>query len=196
VRHVLSLSLGAALWIVAAGTAQANEGESLFDPATYQPLAADRKAFKVGDLLTVVIQENASATSAVDSNAARSTGLAVQVDPLKGASRNLAASINTDANGGGRTQRSGRLLAQLTVSVTDVQPNGDLTIVGSQDLVINGEAQFISLQGKVRPKDITDGNLVSSTRVADAQIRFEGEGFISEKSRPGWVTRLLSFFGL
>jgi flagellar L-ring protein precursor FlgH len=178
------------------GMVHAGEAQSLFDPVSYQSLTADKKAFKVGDLLTVVIQENATASSAADSNAGRSTGLNIQADPLRGASKNMSASLGTDAKGGGRTQRTGRLLAQLTVSVVGVEPNGDLSVAGIQNLVINGEAQTISLQGKVRTKDVADGNIVSSTRIAEADIRFEGEGFISDKNRPGWITQFLTFFGL
>lgn len=188
----LALALGLCL----AGPAAANDSQSLYDPKTYRPLVADHKAFKAGDLLTVVIQENASASTAADSSAGRSSGLNIQVDPFKVPARNLSGSVGTDSDGGGRTQRSGRLLAQLTVNVVGVEPNGDLLIHGRQNLTINGEAQVITLKGRVRPRDVTDGNLVPSTRVGDAEISFDGEGFIADKSRPGWLTKFLSFFGL
>ncbi|MCW7540880.1 flagellar basal body L-ring protein FlgH [Aquabacterium sp. A7-Y] len=185
-----------ALALVGAAPVLANEGQSLYDPKTYRPLVADQKAFKVGDLLTVVIQEQASASTTADSTAGRSTGVSAQIDPFKAAGRSASANLGTESDGGGRTQRSGRLLAQLTVNVVGVEPDGDLIVYGRQDLTINGESQLITLRGRVRPKDVSDGNLVPSTRVADADIRFDGEGFIAEKSRPGWFTKLLSLFGL
>ena len=114
-----------------------------------------------------MIQEQASALAASDSNAGRSNGLTIQVDPLKAAGREASASLGSDMTGGGRTQRSGRLLAQLTVSVVEVLPNGDLRIAGNQNLVINNESQKIQLRGRVRAQDIASGNVVSSTRVAD-----------------------------
>lgn len=174
----------------------AQDATSLLDNGSYRPLTADRRAAQEGDLLTVVIQEQASAQSTVDANASRSNGVSIQVEPFKGIGRNASANLGSETTGGGRTQRSGRLLAQLTVRVEEVLPNGDLRIAGMQNLQINNEAQKIELRGRVRQRDISDGNVVSSTRIADADIRFEGEGFATEKSRPGWVGRFLSFFGL
>lgn len=176
--------------------AHASEATSLLDSGSYRPLTADRRAAQPGDLLTVVIQEQASALSTVDANAARSNGASIQIDPFKGVGRNASANLGSETTGGGRTQRSGRLLAQLTVRVEEVLPNGDFRIAGMQNLQINNETQKIELRGRVRQRDISDGNVVPSTRIADAEIRFEGEGFASEKSRPGWVGRFLSFFGL
>lgn len=188
-------------WVLCAACALAipafaQDATSLLDSGSYRPLTADRRAAQEGDLLTVVIQEQASAQSTVDANASRTNGASIQFDPFKGVGRNASANLGTETTGGGRTQRSGRLLAQLTVRVEEVFPNGDLRIAGMQNLQINNEAQKIELRGRVRQRDISDGNVVSSTRIADAEIRFEGDGFATEKSRPGWIGRFLSFFGL
>ena len=103
---------------------------------------------------------------------------------------------STDSDGGGRTQRSGRLLATLSVRVVEVGPQGELLVQGRQDLRINGETQSISLSGLVRPRDVAENNTVPSSRIADARVEFDGEGFVSDKSRPGWTSRLLAALGL
>jgi flagellar L-ring protein FlgH len=179
---------------VCAGTS-ANESQTLFDPATYKPLVAEVKAYRPGDVLTVVVQESATATTAADSRAQRNTGVSAQVGSNKVGPHSVAANATSESDGGGRTQRSGRLLATLSVRVVEVMSNGDLVVQGQQRLVINGEEQSIALSGIVRPRDIGENNTVLSTRIADARISFDGEGFIADKSKPNWLTRLLSLIG-
>ena len=101
-----------------------------------------------------------------------------------------------DFDGRGSTQRSGRVLGQLTVTVRGVQPNGDLLLEGVQELEINGEKQTIKLDGRVRSQDITDANTVLSTRVADARISLVGDGVLAERQKPSWWHRLVTWFGL
>jgi flagellar L-ring protein precursor FlgH len=82
------------------------------------------------------------------------------------------------------------------VRVTGLTPNGDLTVQGEQELLLNGERQLIVLSGVVRPRDIAENNTVSSSRLADARIEFDGEGFIADKSKPGWIARFFAAIGL
>src|SRR5207245_2200204 len=113
-------------------------------------------------------------------------------------SREYQAGLATrnDFEGRGSTQRSGRVLGQLTVGVQQVLPNGDLQLAGTQELEINGERQMIRLEGRVRPQDVSDANTVLSTRVADARIAFVGDGVLAERQQPSWWHRLLTWFGL
>lgn len=189
-------SLCAVLAIFAAVPCTAGESGSLFDAGRYHALTAEHKASRVGDVLTVVVQEAASASSSVDLRAQRGFGVSAQVDTSTSSPRSVEAGTQTESDGQGRTQRSGRLLAQLSVRVTDVNANGDLIVAGQQKLWINGEEQLITLSGVVRPYDISDGNVVSSSRIADARIQFDGEGFVTRQSRPTWVARILSWLGL
>lgn len=183
--------LAAAAWPLAVSHAQ-----SLYDQDTYRPLVAEAKAYRVGDVLTVVVQEAASASAAADSSAQRRSGLAAQLSTHRNGPYSANVSATTDSDGGGRTQRSGRLLATLSVKVTGLTASGDLMVEGQQLLLLNGERQLISLSGVVRPRDVGENNVVSSSRLADARIEFDGEGFIADKSRPGWLSRFFSLIGL
>ena len=89
----------------------------------------------------------------------------------------------------------GRLLAQITVAVTAVRPNGDLQVNGRQLLDINDEKQEIFLTGVVRPADIDDRNVVQSSRLSEASIRYAGEGELANRARPSWWNRLLGLLG-
>lgn len=187
--------VGALGVLIAQAAVSAPGPDSLFDAETYRPLVAEAKAYRVGDILTVVVQEVASATSAVDASADRKTSFGGQVGSSKVGIVSATAGASTEAEGGGRTQRSGRLAAQLSVRVVEVAPNGDLVIYGQQDIRVNDEAQTITLRGVVRPRDIGENNAVPSGRIAGADIRFDGEGFVADKSRPGWLTQLLTLLG-
>ena len=184
---VLVLVLSAAL------CAAADDAQSLFDEPTYRSLVAENKALQVGDVLTVVVQEAASATSTADQSSQRNFTISGQAGSSNGRTHSAAAGIASDSDGIGRTQRSGRLLAQLSVRVTEVRENGDLQVAGQQNLKINGEKQLITLSGVVRPRDISETNTVLSSRIADAHIEFDGKGFVTDQSRPGWLVKLFKF---
>ncbi len=187
--------LGALLMFVDAVGAQPESG-SMVDEASYRSLVAEDKAARIGDVLTVIVQEAASATSTTDLRARRSFAVSGQAGSSNGSEHSAFAGTDSESDGVGRTQRSGRLLAQLSVRVTKVNENGDLMVSGRQNLQINGEEQLITLTGVVRPRDISDSNTVLSSRIADARIEFDGKGFVTRQSRPGWFAWLLSFLGL
>ncbi len=186
---------GTVLVVAASNVAAGEEAQSLYDQARYRPLVSEQKAWAVGDVLTVVVQEVSSATAAADSRAQRQTGVSGSVGSNHTGIHRASANAATDNDGGGRTQRSGRLLATVTVRVTGQLPNGDLTIQGVQVLTLNGEKQSIGLSGVVRQRDIAADNSVPSSRIADARIEFDGEGFIADKSKPSWISRFLSAIG-
>lgn len=170
-------------------------GVSLYEEGRFRPLTADQKARVVGDLVTVMVFENASASTSADTNAGHEAGVSAN---LRTPSRDRSAglSLNNDFEGRGSTQRSGRVLAQLTVSIREVLPNGDLLLTGTQELEINNERQTIRLEGRVRPQDVAENNTVLSTRVADARISFAGDGVLADHQKPSWWQRLLTLFGI
>ena len=110
--------------------------------------------------------------------------------------KQIGASVEGDFDGGGRTQRANRVLATLSVSVKQVLSNGDLLISGEQTLTVNDEVQKVNIEGRVRPTDISDSNVVLSTRIADAKITYLGEGELSERQKRGWWRKVLDWFGL
>ena len=168
---------------------------SLYSDAQFQSLTSDRRRFEIGEVLTIMVYENASATSSADTGTNRDSSVGLGIN-LPNWNKSAAATANNDFNGTGRTQRAGRVLAQITVLVREVMPNGDLLVGGEQLLEINGEKQTIRAEGRVRPRDISENNVVLSSRLAEAKLAFVGDGVLGDMQRPRWWQKLLSLFGI
>ena len=185
-----------ALGLALVGSAPAVSASLYQGEGSYRSLTSDKRAYRVGDMLTVLVMENSSASANANTNTEKSGGLTFG---MKTSTRGESASLQLgDTFGGkGQIQRSGRLLAQLTVTVREVDAaSGLLSVAGEQQILVNDEKQEIKLYGKVRPIDILDNNTVLSTRLADAHISYIGDGILSEKQRPGVLTRLLGWLGI
>jgi flagellar L-ring protein precursor FlgH len=171
----------------------------LYREGEYRPLTADARAFRIGDTLTVQVLETSSAQSSADTGTKRNTdaGITASLD-TRTLHRHADAQLNIDNNftGGARTARTGRLLAQISVTVLAVEPNGDLRVAGDQILDINDEQQKIRIEGRVRRQDIGENNAVPSNRLADARIYYAGQGVLAEGQRPGVVAKVLRWLGL
>jgi flagellar L-ring protein FlgH len=165
-------------------------------------LVSDRSARSVGDALTVVIYEYSNATNSAENSVSKSSMFQGQIsagNPLiagNGLNESGSLGLNLGADDRGSTTRGGTMVAQISVTVDSVLPNGDLHIVGGQLLNINGERTNIHVAGRVRPADISPGNAVLSSNLADASIDYDGAGFVSDSARPGLVTRVLNWVGL
>ncbi|MGJ7574309.1 flagellar basal body L-ring protein FlgH [Variovorax sp. RB2P76] len=190
---VLSLVIGIA---IAAGV-RAVHAESLYDEATYRPLASDHKAFRVGDLLTVQVYEQSSASTSTDTSTQRNNNVNFGLtSTLSGRQRGGTLAQGGSFDGGGTTQRANKLLVTLSVSVREVLPNGDLKISGDQMLTVNDEQHKVNLEGRVRPQDVSSDNVVLSTRLADAHINYVGDGDLSDRQRAAWWRKALDWIGL
>lgn len=170
--------------------------ESLFKEQTFRSLTSDNKAFRLGDVLTVQVFENSSATTSADTGTRRKNGLSADLSHRGNTVGQTGIGVGGDFDGGGKTQRTSRVLATLTVTVREVLANGDLKVAGEQVLTVNEEPQKVTLEGRVRPLDISDGNIVLSTRLADAKITYVGEGDIAERTRRPWWRSLLDWAGM
>lgn len=177
-----------------AGTPINAHADSLYKPSTYQALASDVRARRPGDLITVMVYESASASSTADTSAGRDASVGLTLN-RNGRAVSGGITASNAMEGRGTTQREGKVLAQITVSVKEVAPNGDLIIAGEQMLEINNEKQQIFVQGRIRPQDISESNSVLSTRIADARIKYAGQGDLSDRQRPAWWQRFLTWFG-
>lgn len=171
--------------------------ESLYQEGSFRPLTADNKAFRVGDSLTIQVFENSSATTSANTGTRRANDIAGSVTHTGNrVVGTLGIGVSGEFDGGGRTQRTNKLLATLTVTVKDVLPNGELRVAGEQLLTVNDELQKVNLEGRVRPQDISDGNVVLSTRLADARITYVGEGDVSDRARRSAWRKILDWLGL
>lgn len=178
-----------------AGWMPAAHAQSLFEETSWRGLTSDNKAYRAGDVLTVQVLENSVASTSADTGTRRTNHL--QAELAHGSSKVAEAGVSVagDFDGGGRTQRASRLLTTLTVTVQEVLASGLLRVAGTQSVTVNDEVQRVTLEGLVRPLDITDGNVVQSTRVAQARITYVGEGDLTERGRRSWWRKLLDVVG-
>lgn len=192
-RHGLSLCL-LALLLPPAGILRASD---LYKPSNWSSLASDQRASEVGAIVTIVVYENASATNSASSGSKKEMKLGgtVSASPLK-SDKDAALTVGGNSSSNGSTGRSGQMVAQISASVDEVMPNGDLRISGSQLINVNGEKTTIKVKGRIRPADIAAGNVILSTRLADAMIDYNGSGFVSRSGKPGIVSRIFNWLGL
>lgn len=170
---------------------------SLYDEATYRSLAGDHKAFRVGDLITVQVYEQSSASTSTDTSTQRNNNLSLGFSSMQSGRQHGGSLAQAGSfDGGGTTQRANKLLVTVSVSVREVLPNGDLKVAGDQLLTVNEEQHKVNLEGRVRPQDVSSDNVVLSTRLADAHINYVGDGDLSDRQRRGWWRKLVDWIGL
>lgn len=163
----------------------------------------DLRARNVGDLITVIINEEASAkkegttyTEKKKTLSAALNFLGLTLDDKKKlgkSSTSYSGSLNDKHDTQGKITKDDTMTAYLTARVIAVEPNGNLVIKGSRWTRVTGEELQIFLEGVVRPSDITANNTVLSQNIADARIYFNGKGPVTTVQLPGWVSILLSF---
>jgi flagellar L-ring protein FlgH len=184
------------LALLLAGLVLPATAESLYHEGSYRSLTADNKAQRVGDAITVQVFESSSASTTTDTNTQRKNSVSASATTLPSQQHGFGLSVAGDFEGGGTTQRANRLLATLTVTVREVLPNGELRVGGEQVLVVNGERHHVNLEGRVRPQDVSDGNVLLSTRLADARITYVGDGDLSERQKRAWWRSIMDWLGL
>lgn len=161
-------------------------------------LFSDPKARRAGDVITIQIAESASASNSADTSTERGSSLSVGISELFGVNtstlQNLSVSgeMESGFEGSGSTSRSGRLNAYITARVVEVMPNRNLKVIGSREIMVNNEKQIMTIYGVVRPRDISEDNVVLSNFVADARIAYSGAGIVDDRQRPGWIANALN----
>ncbi len=190
------LGLGMAMLLAAASPAYADD---LYRGSGWAALSGDRKASEPGDILTVIIFQAAEATNSAQNSSRKKTDVGGKFGTTLG-SGSIDESASLEFGGGftgrGEVRRSEKLVTQITLTVREVLPNGDLLVEGEQWMRINGETSRIGVRGRVRPADISADNAVLSSRIGDAKISYDGRGFVSRSAKPGLVNRIFSFLGL
>ena len=165
-------------------------------PLLQRSLFADRKAHRTGDVLTVLITEQAAATATARTRADKEESVFGTINHPNEPPWHIDLNFGNDFDGGGQIQRTGRLVAKLAVVVDGVDREGNLQIIGEQNITVNNEKQRIALTGIVRPEDVTPDNVVASWRIVNAHIEFKGDGILARKQSPGLLTKLFDLFGL
>jgi flagellar L-ring protein FlgH len=168
---------------------------SLWSPAAqFSDLAADLRARHVGDIVTILVAEKASAVSSGTVKSARNSSVQSQITAAGGITRalgplaNLAGAGTTSSlDGQGTTTRDTSLTATVSAFVTRVLPNGDLVIEGAKNVRVNAENQVIGVRGVIRPIDLSNANVISSDRVADMEIQVNGKGVVGDSVRRPFI---------
>ena len=183
-----------------AATAAAESPGSLWSsPAAYTDLGADVRARSVDDMVTIVVNEQASAVSTgqtkTSRNSSANAGLTSAAGKFSVPARlaNIVTTNSTSSlDGEGTTSRTTTLSTTITARVVDVLPNGYLVIEGSKSLVANSENQVITIRGVVRPADLSNANTVLSGNVAQMELKINGKGVVNDAiRRPNFLYRLL-----
>lgn len=180
--------------------APTQHADAIYQSGTALLLLEDIKARRIGDMLTVVLQEQTDAEKSADTGTTKSTSSEIANPIIFGNSpthngdplfRNSLQSEH-EFDGAADSSQSNSLKGSITVSVVDVLSNGNLVVQGEKWININQGEEYIRLKGIVRPRDIRADNTISSTRVANAQIQYSGEGILNETNSMGWLARFFN----
>lgn len=183
----------------AAAAAAESPGSLWLGAASLAELSSDLRARNVDDILTIVVNEQASAVSTGNTKTQRTSsanaGLSSSLasPSIAGAVANLiTTNSNTALTGQGTTSRTTTLTTTVTARVIDVLPNGYLVIEGSKTILVNSENQVITIRGVVRPNDLSTANIVQSGSVAQMELKVDGKGVVNDAiHRPNFLYRLL-----
>lgn len=173
---------------------------SLFPPQYKNPLL-DRTARGVGDLLTIIVSENASSNVAASTTATKKDATTATANVLKALNipiigkvlDNLNTTADSSVAGAGTSTNTSTLTARVAVLVKQVLPNGNMIVEGTRWVKVNKEETNITFTGIVRRDDVRADNTVLSQDVAEAKITNVSKGLIADRQRKGFLTRLLDW---
>lgn len=185
---------------------------SLFNPDQSGSLYEDFRARYVGDVVTILLEEDFRGAKNVKTQTDRKSEMNIGLTGILGlefkrrvepryntsidATKAIGGATKDAFQGSGKTSRDASLTGTISARVVEVLPDGNLRIEGTRELKINNESQYLILSGVIRPKDIGPDNTISSTRIGDARISYTGGGTLSEKQNPAWFARLLGLLAL
>ncbi|MCQ9835737.1 flagellar basal body L-ring protein FlgH [Pseudomonas aeruginosa] len=180
----------------------AQNNGAIYQAGFEQNLYDDRKAFRVGDIITITLNEKTQASKKANSDIQKDSKTKMGLtslfgsgmttnNPIGGGDLSLSAEYggSRDAKGDSQAGQSNSLTGSITVTVAEVLPNGILSVRGEKWMTLNTSNELVRIAGLVRADDIATDNTVSSTRVADARITYSGTGAFADASQPGWLDR-------
>lgn len=175
------------------------ENGSLFQ-ARGISLFEDAKPFRIGDVITIMLSESTKSSKKAATDTKKNEDVAFDVPSVLGVTPThnggtlLAADIQADRSfeGEGNSSQSNSLSGEITVTVVEILPNGNLVVKGEKWFTLNQGKEYIRIAGVVRPQDVSSNNVVISTKLADAQIAYSGEGFVADSNTQGWLSQFFS----
>jgi flagellar L-ring protein precursor FlgH len=181
--------------LLCAGTVPA---DSLWQAHKSISMFADSRGTRVGDILTILVQENTTATLGNNTTTSKTSAIDASIasffyNGLLAKSGSMPAlNLNNKSTfaGGGSINNSQQIVASVAVRIIDVLPNHNLVIEGSREGSFSGEKQTVVLRGTVREDDVMANNTIYSYNISDATIRIVSKGVISDAQRKGWFHKL------
>jgi len=173
---------------------------SIYQASTAIPLYEDHKAHRVGDILTVVLNESTNATKSATTSTSKEGSNSTGITNLLG-SKSLLKSTGIGQNnvtsahefsGKGDSAQSNKITGTIAVTIHKVMSNGNLIIKGQKRLLLNRGTEHIKISGIIRPSDISSGNTVQSTQVANAKIIYSGKGAVADSNKMGLLARFFN----
>lgn len=158
-------------------------------------LTSDSRAYRVGDAVTVILQETTQASKRAGTSISKGSSIGISPLAALGKVYDKAAidvSAERDFQGDATSTQQNALSGALTVIVQEVLPNGLLRVAGEKNLMLNQGEEFVRLKGFVRAADVDADNRVSSLRVANARIAYSARGALADANSPGWLTRFFN----
>lgn len=173
-------------------------------------LFEDIKAKRIGDTITIVLQERTQASKDAKTETSKQNDITIPnptilgstpqfgvpgIVPLASNDNNtLDAELHSDQQftGEGSSSQGNSLSGNITVTVIDVLPNGNLVVRGEKWLTLNQGDEYIQISGIVRPVDVRTDNTVLSSQVADARITYSGKGMVADSNKMGWLSRFFA----
>jgi len=166
----------------------------------YDNLFSDAKAYNVGDVVTILVNENIKGTGQTDTKSARTNKMDLSIPAPTVMDRKVTGKSTlfgfgqkstNSFQGKGGTNRSARLLAKITARVVKVYPNGNMFIVGKKMVKINDDTQYLVISGIINPRDVDAQNSIDSSKVSDMYVEYNGKGFLNQTQQPGWLANFL-----
>ncbi|MBE0440284.1 MAG: flagellar basal body L-ring protein FlgH [Gammaproteobacteria bacterium] len=196
----------AAVRPVAVTVPESQDG-AIFNAGNNISLFEDYRARRVGDILTVKLEEKTDAEKETETKISKSNRNSITNPTVFGTTpqfslpgqlplastnnNNLAFELGSSSNfsGQGDSDQSNKLTGNISVSVVEVLPNGNLIVRGEKVITINQGNEYLRLAGMISPRDIDADNTISSKRIADAQISYVGDGPTNDANVMGWLGR-------
>ena len=173
---------------------------AIYQAAAYRPLFEDRRARHVGDVLTILINEKTQAAKQASSNASKSSEIDSSISAAAGLSLTALQKLGVNAesssqyNDKSALNSSNTFSGNVTVTVIEVLPNGNLIVAGEKQVALDKGTEFIRLSGVVQPDTIQAGNTVSSAKVADARIEYRTSANFDKAEMMSWMARFFLSF--
>jgi flagellar L-ring protein precursor FlgH len=178
--------------------------DSLYPVEGSSSIYTEKRARRIGDVITVLIQENTNANTSAGSQYQKTGSVAFGGGTAVGSlgqnvlnsTNNIGLGLSSSHQGQGTSSGSTTITGEMTAKIISVLPSGNYMVEGTRYVEVNEDKQTVEVTGEIRPDDISSDNTISSLRIANAKIKLTGTGPASETANPGILTRVLSWLGL